>query len=222
MSLRYLTACLIALCLSLPVLAFAQSQLPFWPTRDVTVVATISNPVNNATNSGPKTLQATMQYQSVKQRMRLTTDLAVAGQPVGYNIFDYKASKAITVMPAMRMYMESVNNKMSIMDALNDPNLQKEKAGTSTVAGLSCTIWKVKYKENSGTGCVTDDGVALSYEGNVPTGKNGETQKMTMIANSVKYEPLPDDLFTPPADYQLFAADKQLNMLKNMMKSMKH
>lgn len=221
MTQRYLTTCLIALFMALPVMASAETPLPFWPTRDVTVNATITNPVSNEAKNTPKTLHTVMQYQSAQQRMRITTDLMIAGQSVGYNIMDYKAQKAITVMPPMHMYMENKADKTSLVDALSDPNLKKEKAGTATVAGLTCTVWQVTFKDNSGKGCVTDDGVVLSYDGLVPTGKNGEKQPISMIATSVKYEPLADSLFTVPADYQAFSPENQMKMLKGMMNSMK-
>ena len=200
----------------LPSIASAETATPFWPTRDVTVTSLITNPTQN----GPKEINTTMMYQSAQQRMRINTDLAVAGQPVGYNIIDYKTHKALTIMPAMRMVMETANSKMSIQDAMSDTNVQKEKIGTATVAGLSCNVWQIKMKENAGKGCVTDDGVVLSYEGNMPAGKNGEQHKMSMVATSVKYETLPDSLFATPQGYQAFSPGNQLNMLKGMMKNM--
>lgn len=217
MNLKNLAICLVTLCL-LPSISSAESIMPFWPTRDVTVVSTITNPVSG-TNS-PKEIQTTMMYQAEQQRMRIDTDLAVAGQPVGYNIIDYKAHKATTVMPAMRTYMETVNSKMSIQDEIADPSILKEKVGTSTVAGLPCNIWQIKANDNAGKGCVTDDGVVLSYEGHIKVNKNGEPQKMTMVATSVKYGPLDNSLFILPEGYQAFSKDK-LDMLKGIMKSMK-
>ncbi len=204
--------------LLLPTIASAENATPFWPTRDVTVTSAMTNP----TQQGPKTITTTMMYQSAQQRMRINTDIVVAGQPVGYNIIDYKTHKAITVMPATRMVMETANKKMSIQDTMSDPNVQKEKVGTSTIAGLSCNIWQITTKETTGKGCVTDDGVVLSYEGNMPAGKKSKAQTISMTATSVKYETLPDSLFTPPEGYQAFSPGDQMkmNMLKNMMKNL--
>ncbi|MBY0427617.1 MAG: DUF4412 domain-containing protein [Alphaproteobacteria bacterium] len=216
MKLNHLAICLTSFCFTLPTLAPAETTMPFWPTRDVTVVSTITNPTGN----GPKEIQTTMLYQSAKQRMRINTDLAVAGQPVGYNIIDYKTHKATTVMPAMHMYIETTSSKMSIQDEIADPSIAKEKVGTSTVAGLPCSIWQIKANDNAGRGCVTDDGVVLSYEGNVKTKKNEPAQKITMLATSVNYGPLEDSLFVLPQGYTAFSPDS-LNMLQGMIKSMK-
>lgn len=217
MKLNFVFTAIVLLSFTSPSIA-AETIMPFWPTRDVTVVSTITNPMSG--NNSSKEIQTTMLYQSAQQRMRINTDLAVAGQPVGYNIIDYKAHKATTVMPAMRMYMETVNSKMSIQDEIADPSILKEKVGTSTVAGLPCSIWQIKANDNAGKGCVTDDGVVLSYEGNIKTSKNSEATKMTMMATSVKYGPLEDSLFVLPQGYQAFSPDS-LNMLQGMMKSMK-
>jgi len=159
------------------------------PTRNVVVVYAVSG--GGQQQSAPKFRV------SYGDQGRVRTDFfrfAETTEPFAWVIYDPTIDRITTVLPERRGYvMRDVGNLPSPGSFLH-PGMSYTRAGTETVAGVSCTDWQIAA-ETPTTTCVTDDGVVLRATRDKP--QPGEIR-----ATSVQYGALPADTFKPPADFQ--------------------
>jgi hypothetical protein len=175
--------------------ALAQDRPPnLQPTRDVSVQYRLLPGTNSPAPQGaPHTM--TLTYSAELQAMRMDM-----GQG-GYAILNRKANTMTMVMPAQHMYI-TMPSPVDAKMFEPGPDTVFTKQGTDTVAGISCTVWKVQSKEGDGQGCITTDGVMLRAEGSAKGDAPGGGQGGGMEAVSVDYATQPASLFAPPADYK--------------------
>jgi hypothetical protein len=181
---RFVTACLL-LALSTPSLstpALADDRPPTFPTRDVTV-----------TYRTESQRDVTMSFSAATHRMRI----AGMGGQGGYAIVERDEGQMMLVLPERQMVMR-MPEPPAMRNAMSLQAFSKvARAGSATVAGVTCTVWNVHSERGDGDICVTADGVLLRARGE---GANGHSAMME--ATRVDYGALPASEFDPPADYQ--------------------
>ncbi len=181
---RRLVAAGLLIAVAMP--AWAQSRPPSFPTRDATVTYTTGNG-----------RVITISYGAVGQHMRIQ---GMAGA-AGYVIVDRAGGTATIVEPARHMYMrmpESPAMRAGMMGSeLRNATFSRE--GSDTVAGISCTMWKVTTTKGTGDACITSDGLLLRARGRANGSSQGQQQYM--LATKVTYGALPASTFEPPAGF---------------------
>ncbi len=184
------TATVCALGATLPAAA-ATDRPPIQPTRDVVVEYKIADQSAPANMPHPDRIK--VYFSANGTRMRVEP----SGQPM-YMVMDRDAKRMEIVMPPQHSYMEMPYDAKKVDSFSAAEGASFTKKGSDTVAGLSCTVWEVKSQQNTGTVCMTDDGVMLRAQGQGadPQHSGG------MEAVSVVYGAQPAALFAPPADYQ--------------------
>lgn len=116
----------------------------------------------------------------------------------GYVIVDRAAGQALVVVEAQHSYVEMPGGGTIARDLLLSPKMRFTKRGTERVAGLDCTVWDVESPGGqTGTACITTDGVVLRGAGQDPKRGSGSLE-----ATEVTYAPQPPELFQPPPDYR--------------------
>lgn len=185
-----------ALCCGAAGAALAQSRPALQPTRDVTVTYRITGEAPAGPpggGAGPREMRVF--YAAASHRMRIENQRRGA---ISYAIVDRPHHSMVVVLPAqhrfMTLPMRGTRNPVLMED---DPNLAFTRDGSQTIAGLTCTEWKVADRTDPahhGTACLTADGVLL--HGADATGARG------ILATKVEYGALAPDLFAPPAGFQ--------------------
>ena len=173
----------LAALLAVPVAVQAQDRPPMSPTKD----ATIDYRVEGA-NGGPRSMRMFLAAGGKLMRIEMP------GQP-GYMIMDRNASRMLIVMADARRYMERplTGDQQTAFDMSNGQNFARK--GTETIAGVRCTVWE-STGEQTGSGCVTDDGLVLRGESTTPDG-----MRSRLVAPAVKVAPLGAETFQPPAGF---------------------
>lgn len=166
--------------------ALADDHPPFMPSKDVSVVYSVSNASPNA----PK--EAHMYYSASTGKMRIEP----VGQP-GYVILDQPHGRVLLVESNQHLYMEMPIPTDLASGFLLNENMKFRKLGSDTIAGLPCTNWEVQAPQASGVVCVTNDGVLLAGHG---SDKDGTST--TLKATAVSFKSQPPQLFAPPQGYQ--------------------
>ncbi|MGC8468292.1 MAG: hypothetical protein ACP5NI_00155 [Acetobacteraceae bacterium] len=162
--------------------ARAQEHPLFEPTRDVAVTYQV-------TGQGPSR-QMTMDFAPSLHKMRIN------GMGPGYMIIDHAAHEAMMVMPPQRMVVKMAGMDPWAQHWRAGADLHFTRAGSDTVAGVSCQIWHVTTSRGEGTACITADGVPLRMMGQGGKG---------LVAVSVAYGPQPAALFAVPPGYRVMA-----------------
>lgn len=141
-----------------------------------------------------------MSWTGAGQKMRIDMP---GGQ--GAMIVDHSTRKALMVMTAQRMVMEMPFDAAagSMPKPEDFAQALKGKEGTETIAGYSCTVWRFEQQGQSGTVCLTDDGVPLR------TKSGGGQTAVSMVATEVKYGTQDPANFAAPAGYQSMAMPNQ-------------
>jgi hypothetical protein len=162
-------------------LAAAPARPTFPPTRDVAVQyhAVISD------KTAPHAFL--LRYRAEDARARLDGDLP------GYVLVDLRPPRAQIVMPKLQLVFDLPADAGLDQVLTLGNRAQFARAGTETIAGLSCTRWRISGPQASGTACVTADGVVLRAEGRDRDGRSGSVE-----AVAVRYGPEPATLFTLP------------------------
>lgn len=174
--------------------ALAQQHPPLQPTRDVTVTYHVTGEAQGA-RGGAAGEDMRIRYSAETHRMRVETHRQ--GHE-SFAIVDRAQHRMVVVLPAQHRYMElpmRPSGNPALME--DDPNLRFARGGQETVAGVSCTDWKVSDRTNPdhrGTACLTTDGVLL--RGSDATGARG------IVATKVEYGAIPAELFSPPSGFQ--------------------
>ncbi|TCZ57148.1 hypothetical protein [Roseicella aquatilis] len=91
------------------------------------------------------------------------------------------------------------DDEMSLEEVARDPDFRVTRHGTETVAGLSCTVWRVREAQEPEAEarelCLTADGLMLRSRAQ----KGGMRESIEAV--SVEYAPLDPALFAPPAGW---------------------
>lgn len=164
--------------------AVAQDRPPaMQPTRDVAVTY--------RTNGGETVRMA---WQANANRMRMDMPAQSAAM-----IVDMGARTAIMVMEPQRMAMRMAfdPSNLPFNPGAPDPSTRFVREGTATVAGLTCTNWRMEGgPHGTGSGCITADGVMLRGSGQ--SGGNAGS----IEATEVRYGPQDPARFQVPAGFQ--------------------
>ncbi len=153
------------------------------PTRDVAITYRI-----------PTGEIMRMAWQAAEGRMRM--DMPGQGAAM---IVDTRGQSALMMMEGQRIAMRMAFDPASLPFNPMAPsaNTRFTREGTATIAGLSCTIWRMAGPNAQGSACVTADGVMLRG-----TGQSGRNQE-TIEATEVRYGAQDAALFRAPAGYQV-------------------
>ncbi|HYF07542.1 MAG TPA: DUF4412 domain-containing protein [Acetobacteraceae bacterium] len=163
--------------------ALAQDRPPLFPTRDVAVTYRMAG--------GPAQGQEmSMSWLAAGRMMRV--DLPGG---MGFMVADQQNQRGFMVMEAQRMIMDvPMAQAAGHMRALE--NARFTRGGSDTVAGTPCTVWRYEGQGQSGTACVTADGVLLRSQ------TNAGGQNVTMEAVRVAYGPQDPARYQRPQGYQ--------------------
>ncbi len=130
------------------------------------------------------------------QRMRWLAAKAVMRIDVTgglYLLIDHRKNEMITVNPALRTMVVSLNPPHGLFDP--DEALHYEKIGTNKIAGVPCTEWKrPDWARDPDRFCVSDDGMLLQVK---------QDKAVLMRALHVKAHPLNPALFDLPKNYKM-------------------
>ncbi len=163
--------------------AWAQTRPNSFPTRDVTVTYHTQNGRD-----------ATMAFSAAARRVRVS-GVATNGS---YAIIERDGGQMFMVMPEKRSAM-MVPETPEMRSAMTMQSLSGfTRAGSATVARVSCTVWGVDSSKGAGDVCITGDGVLLRARRTEASG----TKETVMEATKVDYQPLPASEFEVPSGYQ--------------------
>ncbi|MDB5373718.1 MAG: hypothetical protein JWP04_2360 [Belnapia sp.] len=170
--------------------ALAQDRPPLIPTRDVSIAY--------RTTAAPPGVPsgATMRMSWLVAEQKLRVDMPGG---VGWSLVDQRSQKMVMVMERQRMIMdlpiEGGPGGLSIPSQAPD-SARFTRAGTATIAGLACTLWRYEDTAGRGEACVTADGVILRSSGT----HGGQTG--TLEATEVAYGAQDPARFRIPSGYQ--------------------
>jgi hypothetical protein len=91
------------------------------------------------------------------------------------------------------------NDEMDLAEVARDPDFRVTRHGTETIAGLGCTVWRVREaqepEEEATELCLSADGLMLR--------SRAQRQGMASVMEAVRveYGPLDPSLFAPPAGW---------------------
>ncbi|NGM20907.1 DUF4412 domain-containing protein [Roseomonas stagni] len=177
---------LIAALLSLSAVpAVAQDRPALYPTRDVAVTYRVNG--GQAQAAGMQSI--TIAWLAAAQAMRM--DMG----PAGYMVADHRNQRGFMVMQQARMIMD-VPMQQAMQQYGPSENATYRRTGSATVAGHACTVWSYQDRGNSGTACITGDGVMLRAEG------TSQGQSGGMEATQVAYGAQDPSRFQRPQGYQ--------------------
>jgi len=148
--------------------ALAQDKPPLFPTRDVAITYRFTGAQAPA---GMPTM--TMSWLAAAQTMRM--DMGA----MGYMVADHRNQRGFIVMEAARMIMD-VPMEQAMQQAGPSANASYRRTGTDTVAGLACTVWNYQDRDNTGTACITAEGVMLRAQGS--NGGQSGSMEATQVA----------------------------------------
>ncbi|MGH7042158.1 MAG: hypothetical protein ACREFY_08500 [Acetobacteraceae bacterium] len=124
--------------------------------------------------------------------------LEIPGMPM-WGIIDLARDRMTVVFTAQRGYVELPLDPDRIPGLSIPPGITMTRVGSATVAGLGCTVWRVRGPGDAGTACITAGGLVLRAEGHGHGG--GMSANGTLRAMTVRYEPQPATLFAPPPGF---------------------
>ena len=166
--------------------ALAQDRPVMIPTRDVSVAYRVAT-------EPPADLR--MSWLVAEQKLRVDMPGGI-----GWSLVDQRTQKMSMVMEQQRLVMELPTGGAGGINLPTQPpdTARFTRAGTATVAGLGCTVWRYEDSATKGKGeaCLTADGVMLRSTG-THQGKTG-----TLEATEVTYGPQDPARFQVPAGYQ--------------------
>jgi hypothetical protein len=152
--------------------ALAQDRPPLFPTRDVTVTYRLTGGQSQAAPV------MTIAWQAASQTMRLDT----SGMG-GWMVADHRNQRAFMVIEQARMVMD-VPVGQALQQAGQSATATYRRTGSDTVAGNACTVWSFQDGGNSGTACVTADGVMLRAQGS-SQGQTGGMEATQVVFGTV-------------------------------------
>ena len=167
--------------------AAAQERPLLVPTRDVAVTYLV-------TAGQGQGHELRMAWLVAKRKLRVDAD----GAP-GWSVIDQRAKRMLVVMDQQRAVLEvPANTGPGGLSIPTDPpaSARFTRAGSATVAGLRCTLWRYEDGDKQGETCLTADGVMLRSSG----GKGGRTGAVE--ATRVAYGPQDRARFQAPLGYR--------------------
>ena len=186
---HFATGCLVLLLIT-P--AWAQSRPKTFPTRDVTV-----------TYQDSKNHPMTIEFGAAAGRIRVS---GISGQGE-YAIIEPHGNAMFIVTPARHVAIR-LPESPQMRDLINQRDLSDfRRAGSATVAGVSCTRWDVHSAQGNDEICITGDGVMLRVRRLTGAGPgNGMLQ-----AIKVDYHSVPASDFEVPPGYQTVTVPQMMN-----------
>ncbi|WP_158805168.1 MULTISPECIES: hypothetical protein [unclassified Acidisoma] len=167
--------------------AAAQEYPSILPMRDATIVYDVQS-----TGSGALRVEADIS--AANQKLRLSE----VGRP-DYLLIDRGAEQVILVSPDKGMSFAVATGGFLHRQLDPGSNLHFSRAGTRSVAGIACTVWRIEGPHGAGDSCITNDGIILSAEGKGDKpDSSGRIPSGRVTALSVNYVDQPPDLFDPP------------------------
>lgn len=155
------------------------------PTRDVDVLYLAARP------DDPRGMPERIRWSGSRQRI----DLPAQGL---YVILDRQRRVMSTVRDANRTVVSIDAHEVGAFGTLGKPPEQFEAAGSATIQGLSCTLWKVGDPRSArATLCLTEDGVMLRAEA---------AGVVLAEAQRVTFGPIDESIFLVPSDYRVVKA----------------
>ena len=167
--------------------AAAQERPLLVPTRDVAVTYLV-------TAGQGQGHELRMAWLVAKRKLRVDAD----GAP-GWSVIDQRAKRMLVVMDQQRAVLEvPANTGPGGLSIPTEPpaSARFTRAGSATVAGLRCTLWRYEDGDKRGETCLTVDGVMLRSSG----GQGGRTGAVE--ATRVAYGPQDPARFQAPPGYR--------------------
>lgn len=168
--------------------AFAADLPSLHPSRDVAVVYHADGTAE--TGGVPQSHTIRLYWGEGGEALRVE----VEGQPI-VALIDFKRQRMAMLVGPRKMVLETKLDPAMVPGFVLPAGAKAVRAGTDTVAGLGCAVWRLNGPRGSGTACVTDDGVVLRADGRAEHGSG------RLEAVSVTYAPQPAALFAPPAGF---------------------
>jgi len=127
------------------------------------------------------------------------------GGPMGWAVIDFARRRMLLVLAAEHSYLQMPldPDRTPGLFAI-PPGTELARVGTRTIAGQGCTLWNVHSPKDSGTVCLTQDGLLLSASGHGSVSEEGQPVSGSggLRATAVAYGPQDAAMFTPPAGFQ--------------------
>lgn len=117
-----------------------------------------------------------------------------------WGIIDLARARMTVVFAAQHGYVDLPLDPNRVPGLSIPPGTQLTRIGSATVAGLDCTVWRVRGPGDAGTACITADGLVLRAQGHGQ--EHGMSGNGTLSAVKVRYGPLPAALFAPPVGFR--------------------
>lgn len=169
----------------------AADELPLMrPTRDVAVVYHVEG--TPAAGGAPQTHTIRMAWGDGGEALRVEID----AQPV-VTLINFKRRRMEVLILPRQVALEAPLDPNLIPGFAIPPGATAARAGTDSVDGYGCTVWKLTGPQGVGEACITQDGLVLRAQGNA-----GQQGAGRLEATSVTYAPQPPSLFTPPPGFQ--------------------
>lgn len=168
--------------------AAAQERPALLPSRDVAVTYQV-------TAGQGQGHELRMAWLVAERKLRVDA----AGAP-GWSVIDQRAGRMLVVMDQQRTVLEMpANSGPGGLSIPTEPpaSARFTKAGSATVAGLRCTLWKYEDGERKGETCLTADGVMLRSSGSLGSSRSGAVE-----ATRVAYGAQDPARFQAPPGYR--------------------
>lgn len=178
--------------------ALAQDRPAMVPTRDVSITYRVAAAQPGANQAGT---DMRMSWLVTEQKLRVDMPGGM-----GWSVVDQRTQTMFIVMEHQRMVMAVPTQPGA--GGINLPTQPPDsarftRAGTATIAGLTCTLWRYEDTKARGEACLTADGVMLRSSG-THAGQTG-----TLEATAVTYGPQDPARFRIPEGYQSMAIPGQ-------------
>ncbi len=172
---------------------------PLMPTRDVTVTYSVQP------EGAPQPQRVQVYFQGGGGMMRIDGPPGPDGGPSGDMVMNRATRTMTVVLNQPRVYMDVPEGEEVRSPFVLDAAMRFTPAGTGSVAGLACNRFTIESGSGRAEACVTDDGVVLSE-----SGVDGQGNRGSLQALSVRYGTLDAALFTPPAGFTRAAHPEQM------------
>jgi len=121
----------------------------------------------------------------------------LSGMPI-WGIVNFARDRLTVVFSFQHGYAQMPLDREGIPGLSVPRDATMTRIGTGTVVGLGCTVWRVQWRGDQGTACITTGGLVLRAKGQ--TGRGGGSGSLRAVR--VEYGPQPAGLFTPPAGFR--------------------
>ena len=172
--------------------ALAQDRPPMMPSRDVAVTYRM---VGGEGGGGAQQIQMSWLVAQGLHRVDMG-----AGQ--GWMVSDTRNNRGFMVMERERMVMDMPDTRRGGGPQMGQPgaSARMTREGSATVAGNSCTVWKIEDQGRESRACITNDGVMLRVLGRDPATPGRESG---MEATQVTFGTQDPARFARPAGFQV-------------------